>query len=136
MLASASVLLNAIINFLIVAFVLFLTIKAINMLHKKPVEEPKEPATKKCPYCQSEIAIIKAVRCPTALRSSRASPKQSCNFPCFLPGAVRSLDAAGAFVPFFGAQKENQNFSKKVCFFGRVMAYYIRVVTTQQNMDG
>ena len=47
----------------IVAFVLFLTIKAINMLHKKPVEEPKEPTTKKCPYCQSEIAI-KAVRCP------------------------------------------------------------------------
>ena len=54
---------SAIINFLIVAFVLFLTIKAINMLHKKPVEEPKEPTTRKCPYCQSEIAI-KAVRCP------------------------------------------------------------------------
>ena len=54
---------NSIINFLIVAFVLFVTIKAINMLHKKPVEEPKEPTTKKCPYCQSEIAI-KAVRCP------------------------------------------------------------------------
>ena len=52
-----------IINFLIVAFVLFVTIKAINMLHKKPVEEPKEPTTRKCPYCQSEIAI-KAVRCP------------------------------------------------------------------------
>ena len=55
--------LNAVINFLIVAFVLFVTIKAINMLHKKPVEAPKEPATKKCPYCQSDIAI-KAVRCP------------------------------------------------------------------------
>ena len=55
--------LNAIINFLIVAFVLFVTIKAINMLHKKPAEEPKEPTTKKCPYCQSEISI-KAVRCP------------------------------------------------------------------------
>ena len=54
---------NSIINFLIVAFVLFVTIKAINMLHKKPVEEPKEPTTRKCPYCQSEIAI-KAVRCP------------------------------------------------------------------------
>ena len=54
---------NSIINFLIVAFVLFVTIKAINMLHKKPVEEPKEPTTKKCPYCQSEISI-KAVRCP------------------------------------------------------------------------
>ena len=38
-------------------------LNAINMLHKKPVEEPKEPTTKKCPYCQSEISI-KAVRCP------------------------------------------------------------------------
>ena len=55
--------LNAVINFLIVAFVLFVTIKAINMLHKKPVDAPKEPTTKKCPYCQSDIAI-KAVRCP------------------------------------------------------------------------
>ena len=52
--------LNAVINFLIV---LFVTIKAINMLYKKPVEAPKEPTTKKCPYCQSDIAI-KAVRCP------------------------------------------------------------------------
>ena len=55
--------LTSVINFLIVAFVLFVTIKAINMLHKKPVEAPKEPTTKKCPYCQSDIAL-KAVRCP------------------------------------------------------------------------
>ena len=63
---------------------------------------------------------------PTALRSSRASPKQSCNFPCFLPGAVRSLDAAGAFLyPFFGAQKrKSEFFRKKYCFFGRVMVLY------------
>ncbi len=54
---------NAIINFLIVAFVLFVVIKAVNALHKKPEEAPKEPTTKTCPYCQSEIAI-KAVRCP------------------------------------------------------------------------
>ena len=54
---------NAIINFVIVAFVLFVVIKAINSLHKKPAEAPKEPTTKVCPYCQSEIAI-KAVRCP------------------------------------------------------------------------
>ena len=51
---------NAIINFLIVAFVLFVVIKAVNALHKKPEEAP---TTKTCPYCQSEIAI-KAVRCP------------------------------------------------------------------------
>ena len=41
---------NSIINFLIVAFVLFVVIK-------------EEPTTKVCPYCQSEISI-KAVRCP------------------------------------------------------------------------
>ena len=56
---------NSIINFLIVAFVLFVVIKTINALHKKPAEPeaPAEPTTKVCPFCQSEIAI-KAVRCP------------------------------------------------------------------------
>ena len=56
---------NSIINFLIVAFVLFVVIKAINSLHKNPAElaAPAAPTTKVCPYCQSEINI-KAVRCP------------------------------------------------------------------------
>ena len=54
--------LNAIINFLIVAFVLFVTIKAINMLHKKPVAA-EGAHHQEMPYCQSEISI-KAVRCP------------------------------------------------------------------------
>ena len=56
---------NAVINFLIVAFVLFVVIKFVNSLHKKPAEPeaPAEPTTKVCPYCQSEISI-KAVRCP------------------------------------------------------------------------
>lgn len=54
---------SAVINFIIVAFVLFCVIKVINALHKKPAEAPAEPTTKACPYCQSEIPI-KAVRCP------------------------------------------------------------------------
>ena len=56
---------NTIINFLIVAFVLFVVIKFVNSLHKKPAEPeaPAELTTKVCPYCQSEISI-KAVRCP------------------------------------------------------------------------
>ena len=56
---------NSIINFLIVAFVLFSVIKFVNALHKKPAapEAPAAPTTKVCPYCQSEISI-KAVRCP------------------------------------------------------------------------
>lgn len=58
---------TGVINFLIMALVVFLMVKAINKLHdlgKKPVvEEPAAPTTKICPYCQSEISI-KAVKCP------------------------------------------------------------------------
>ena len=53
--------LNAVINFLIVAFVLFVVLKVFNALDKKPA--PAAPSTKLCPYCQSTISI-KAVRCP------------------------------------------------------------------------
>lgn len=58
---------TAVINFLLVAFVLFVLIKLVNSLQKKPEpkapEAPPAPTTKSCPYCQSEISI-KAVRCP------------------------------------------------------------------------
>lgn len=56
--------LTAIINFIIMAFVIFLLVKGLNKistLGRKPVEET--PATKKCPYCRSEIAM-EASRCP------------------------------------------------------------------------
>ena len=56
---------SAIINFLLMALVLFLVIKALNKaksLAAKP-EEPKAPTTKKCPYCQSYIPVA-ATRCP------------------------------------------------------------------------
>ncbi|MDO4834446.1 MAG: large conductance mechanosensitive channel protein MscL [Bacillota bacterium] len=54
----------AVINFLIVAFVLFIVIRAINRANsfiRKP--EEAEPTTKACPFCRSEIAID-AIRCP------------------------------------------------------------------------
>lgn len=58
---------TAIINFFIMAFVVFLIVKFVNKLmsigKKKEVEEPKAPTTKKCLYCMSEIAI-EATRCP------------------------------------------------------------------------
>ena len=57
---------NAIVSFLIMAFILFSIIKAMNKaasLGKKPEEEPAAPTTKICPYCKSEIAI-EATRCP------------------------------------------------------------------------
>lgn len=62
---SYGVFISAIINFIIMAFVIFCIVKAINKLNdkvKKPAEEAA-PTTKVCPYCKSEIAI-KATKCP------------------------------------------------------------------------
>jgi len=55
------VFLNTVINFVIVAFVMFLLVKQINRMKKEPA--PAEPNTKECPYCLSAIPI-KATRCP------------------------------------------------------------------------
>ena len=57
---------NAVISFLIMAFILFCIIKALNKAASfakkdEPVEEA--PTTTMCPYCKSEIAI-EATRCP------------------------------------------------------------------------
>jgi large conductance mechanosensitive channel len=55
---------TSIINFLIMAFVLFCLLKAVNKLTalgKKP-EAPAEPTTKVCPFCCSEIPIA-AIKC-------------------------------------------------------------------------
>ncbi len=53
--------LNAVISFLIVAFVVFLLIKQVNKLKR---EEPEaEPTTKACDFCKSKVAI-EATRCP------------------------------------------------------------------------
>jgi large conductance mechanosensitive channel len=128
--------LNAIINFLIVAFVLFLTIKAINMLHKKPVESRRSPPPRNAPTARAR-SLSRLSAAPTALRSSRASPKQSCNFPCFLPGVSALWTPPGLFCALFSrSRKENQNFFEKSIAFSGESWYYIRVVTTQQNMDG
>lgn len=58
---------TAVINFLIMAFVIFLLVKGINKINdlgkKKEEEVPEEPTTKTCPFCKSEIAID-AVKCP------------------------------------------------------------------------
>lgn len=54
--------LNTVIDFIIVAFVIFLLIKQINRftVKEKPVTPP---SVKECPYCFSSISI-KATRCP------------------------------------------------------------------------
>ncbi|HTY08154.1 MAG TPA: large conductance mechanosensitive channel protein MscL, partial [Candidatus Edwardsbacteria bacterium] len=43
--------LNNVIDFLIVAFVIFLVIKLVNRLNRKKVASPVEPTTKECPFC-------------------------------------------------------------------------------------
>jgi len=54
---------TTIIDFLIVALVLFLVIRQMNRLRRKPAEAPAVPTTKECPFCLSVIPL-KAVRCP------------------------------------------------------------------------
>lgn len=68
-------LLTAIINFLIVAFVIFMSIKGINSFNRrleeaakkvrgeKEKEDESEPDTKMCPYCLTEVKY-RAIRCP------------------------------------------------------------------------
>lgn len=53
--------LNTIIDFLIVAFVIFLVVQQANKLKAKPA--PAEPNTKDCGYCYTSIPL-KATRCP------------------------------------------------------------------------
>lgn len=52
----------AIINFLLIALVIFMLIKAINKLSAKK-EEEAPATTKECPFCKEQIAV-EAVRCP------------------------------------------------------------------------
>ena len=58
---------TSIINFLIMAFIIFCIVKFMNGLSakfaKKEEEVPAEPTTKVCAFCKSEIAI-EATRCP------------------------------------------------------------------------
>ena len=61
----ASSFISALVNFLIMAFVLFCLLKAVSRLASigRKEEAPAAPTTKKCPYCLSEVPIG-ASRCP------------------------------------------------------------------------
>ena len=52
--------LQSIIDFIIIAFVIFLLVRAINRLKR---DEPTTPTTKECPHCFT-IIPLKAARCP------------------------------------------------------------------------
>jgi large conductance mechanosensitive channel len=55
--------LNAVISFLIVAFAVFLLIRAINTMRRREEAAPAAADTKECRYCASSIPL-KATRCP------------------------------------------------------------------------
>lgn len=57
------VFINTVLDFIIVAFVIFMVIKQINRFKKKEPAPAAEPTTKECPKCFTSIPI-KAVRCP------------------------------------------------------------------------
>jgi len=60
---------NTVISFIIVAFAVFLLVKAVNTMREKMEKKEKKeeikaaPATKKCPYCCSDVPV-NAVKCP------------------------------------------------------------------------
>jgi large conductance mechanosensitive channel len=62
---------NDIINFLIIAFVIFLVVKAYNRLKSKQADD-KAPTTKDCPYCLSTIPL-KATRCKDCTSELKAA---------------------------------------------------------------
>lgn len=54
---------SGLINFVIMAFVVFLLVKGINSLKKKEEAPAMVPTTKKCPFCKTDIHL-EATKCP------------------------------------------------------------------------
>ena len=57
------VFINTIINFIILAFAVFLLVRSVNQMRRKEQAPPPAPTTKDCPHCFTAISI-KATRCP------------------------------------------------------------------------
>ena len=54
---------SGVINFIIMALVVFMLVKAINKLKHEEPAKPTEPTTKKCPFCKTDIPL-EATKCP------------------------------------------------------------------------
>ncbi len=67
------VFLNTVLDFLIVAVVIFVLVRQINRLQRPKPAPPAEPTTKECPYCCSTIPI-KAIRCPQCTSPLDSAP--------------------------------------------------------------
>jgi large conductance mechanosensitive channel len=63
------VFINTIIDFVIVAFVMFLVIRQVNRMRR---QSEATPTTKSCPYCVSTIPL-EAVRCPNCTSDLKAA---------------------------------------------------------------
>jgi large conductance mechanosensitive channel len=65
------VFINTVIDFVLVAFAIFLLVKQVNRLKRQP-EVPAVPTTKECLFCMSTIPI-KAIRCPHCTSELKAA---------------------------------------------------------------
>jgi large conductance mechanosensitive channel len=64
--------LNTVIDFVIVAFAVFLLVRQVNRLNRPAEAAPAAPTTRDCPYCLSSVAL-KATRCPHCTSELRAA---------------------------------------------------------------
>jgi len=64
------VFINTIIDFILVALVIFLIIRSINRMKRAPAPAPAAPTTKECPHCFTQIPIP-ATRCPNCTSELR-----------------------------------------------------------------
>ena len=66
------VFINTIINFILLAFAIFLLVRSVNQMKRKEQAPPPVPTTKDCPRCFSAIPI-KATRCPNCTSELKAT---------------------------------------------------------------
>jgi len=66
------VFINTIIDFIFVAFAVFLLVKQVNRLRRQPEAAPAAPTTKECLFCLSTIPL-KATRCPHCTSELKAA---------------------------------------------------------------
>ena len=63
---------NTVIDFIIVAFAIFLLVRFINRLNRQPPATSEAPTTKECPFCLSTIPL-RATRCPQCTSNLQAA---------------------------------------------------------------
>jgi large conductance mechanosensitive channel len=62
---------NTVLDFIVVAFVVFLFVRQVNRMRREAEAPPAEP-TKECPYCLSTVPL-KATRCPHCTSELKAA---------------------------------------------------------------